>query len=183
MMEFSFFPDASPGFCPRTLYGWWHRWDAAGNAICVVTNLLFSPPRNSTGKKSYWNTQLRSSQSCIWFDEVEKFVTVWNWHLRGEIIRRPKRVDGYTWLWLLDKDIILDQLNVIKHPHSLHMLPKGQKYDHMRHNKGRGPKKRDYLGILPKCQTPPPPLTPFWEPMFPKKKIYGPHYCKTFFGT
>ena len=50
-------------------------------------------------KKSYSNTQLRSSQSCIWFDEVEKFVTVWNWHLRGEIIRRPKRGEAYTLEW------------------------------------------------------------------------------------
>ena len=72
-------------------------------------------------KKSYSNTQLRSSQSCIWFDEVEKFVTVWNWHLRGEIIRRPKRGEAYTWLWLLDK-------NVKKHPRSLQVFPNGQKY-------------------------------------------------------
>ena len=31
------------------------------------------------------------------------------------------------------------------------------------------PKKRDFLGIFPKCQ---PPLSPFLEPLFPKKK-YG----------
>ena len=30
-------------------------------------------------------------------------------------------------------------------------------------------KKRDFLGIFPKCR-PPPPLPPFWEPLFPKKK-------------
>ena len=29
-------------------------------------------------------------------------------------------------------------------------------------------KKRDFLGIFPKCRTPP--LPPFWEPLFPKKK-------------
>ena len=32
---------------------------------------------------------------------------------------------------------------------------------------GSRPKKRVYLGILPKCRTPP----PFWEPLFPKKSI------------
>ena len=30
--------------------------------------------------------------------------------------------------------------------------------------------KRDFLGIFPKCWTPPP-LSPFWEPLFPKKSV------------